>query len=164
MRKEFIDAVNSEDYDLIKIMMCNSLLVDPSGADFDEMFEYANNELKGLLEDYDGEELNNDTSQWDKKFLDKQLLKLEDNFSEERIKYVKLLSATVLNGKLLKLDENQRRENYQENVDKQKIGTVVAVAGVITSVAGIILNKPIIVGLGVTTIVIGGVMYYIERR
>ena len=72
MRKEFIDAVNSEDYDLIKIMMCNSLLVDPSGADFDEMFEYANNELNGLLEDYDGEELNNDTSQWDKKFLDKQ--------------------------------------------------------------------------------------------
>ena len=135
MRKEFIDAVNSEDYDLIKIMMCNSLLVDPSGADFDEMFEYANNELKGLLEDYDGEELNNDTSQWDKKFLDKQLLKLEDNFSEERIKYVKLLSATVLNGKLLKLDENQRRENYQENVDKQKIGTVVASAGAITSVA-----------------------------
>lgn len=44
MRKEFIDAVNSEDYDLIKIMMCNSLLVDPSGANFDEMFEYANNE------------------------------------------------------------------------------------------------------------------------
>ena len=65
---------------------------------------------------------------------------------------------------MLKLDENQRRENYQENVDKQKIGTVVAVAGVITSVAGIILNKPIIVGIGVTTIVIGGVMYYIERR
>lgn len=164
MRQEFIDAVNSKDYDLVKIMLCNSLLVDPSGSNFDSMFNYAKKNLSGLVESFDGGVLNNDTSYWNKDYLDEQLLKLEDNFSLERIEFVKLLCATILNNKMLKIDEEKRREKYKDGINKQQVGSVVATAGVITTVAGVVLSKPIIVGIGVTAIVIGGVLYYIDRR
>lgn len=107
MRKEFIDAVQAKDKDLVKIMLTNSLLVDPSGDTFDSMLEYAIKSLNDLIEEYDGGVLENDTSLWNKKYLDEQFIKLEDNFSKERIDFVKLLCSTILNEKLVEVDRKK---------------------------------------------------------
>lgn len=165
MRKEFIDAVQARDKDLVKIMLTNSLLVDPSGDTFDYMLKYAIKSLNDLIEEYDGGILENDTSLWNKKYLDEQFIKLEDNFSKERIDFVKLLCSTILNEKLVEVDRKKRMEKFNKSkTSKQEVGTVIAVSGVITTVAGIVLSKPIIIGVGTTSIIIGGVLYYIDQR
>lgn len=84
----FHDAVNSGNVRRVRIMMKNSLLVDPSFDEFCEM-EKASSAMEGLYDEYDGKEFIKDKSQWDDDYMDKMMVKLLSNFSHERIEHVK---------------------------------------------------------------------------
>ena len=84
----FYEAIQSGNVVRVRIMMKNSLLSDPSFAEFAEM-ERAAASMAGLYDQYDGGELISDKSQWTTNYMDKLMVKLISNFSPERINHLK---------------------------------------------------------------------------
>ena len=138
-------------------MMKDSLLVDPTFAEFNEMSRLASN-VNGLYDKHDGRELRSDISTWDDNYMDKLMVQVVGNFSKERLDHLKDIVkylrpvATLSQSKSTNLQP--RKQQVQENnYQKQKrndqrngnfrgvkiaAGTVVGgvVGGTITGVAG----------------------------
>ena len=54
--RDFKNAVEINDIDLVRMMLKDSLMIDPTGTFFDELFNYAQDRLGNeLLEKHDGE-------------------------------------------------------------------------------------------------------------
>ena len=58
LSNEFKEAVEQGKTTRVKIMLKDSLLLDPSCKEFDEMMGYANSKMGSLIEQHDGESLN----------------------------------------------------------------------------------------------------------
>ena len=84
----FREAVNSGNVRRIRIMMKDSLLVDPTFKEFKEM-ENASSSVQGLYDVHDGREFELNRKSWDDNYMDKQMVQLVGNFSHERIEHVK---------------------------------------------------------------------------
>lgn len=86
--KEFREAVAAQNIRRVRIMMKNSLLIDPTGGSFDEMAEAAEG-LAGLYDEHDGRELVEDESAWDDDYMDRLMVQAVRNFSPERLAHLK---------------------------------------------------------------------------
>lgn len=84
----FFEAVKSSNIRRVRIMMQDSLLVDPTFDEFYEM-EKASFSMEGLYDEHDGKEFVKDRSQWDDDYMDKVMVKVLSNFSHERIDHLK---------------------------------------------------------------------------
>lgn len=84
----FTKAIDEKDILGLRIMMKDSLLIDPSFKEFDEMEKLVKN-IDGMYDKHDGRELIKDKSKWDEDYLDLEMVRLIDNFSHERIDLVK---------------------------------------------------------------------------
>lgn len=84
----FREAVNAGNVRRIRIMMKDSLLVDPTFKEFKEM-ENASASVEGLYDIHDGREFELNKKSWDDNYMDKQMVQLVGNFSHERIQHVK---------------------------------------------------------------------------
>lgn len=84
----FIDCVNKGEVRKIRIMMMNSLIIDYSFDNFNQMERLTKN-VPGLYDDHDGEKFETDKSKWDDDYMNKLDAKLVFNFSHERIKHLK---------------------------------------------------------------------------
>ena len=69
--KEFKEAVSAKDVQLVRIMMKDSMILDPTFEEFDDMASYASDKLPGLFDAHDGKEFDNDQAAWNKDILDK---------------------------------------------------------------------------------------------
>lgn len=85
---EFRDAVAAQNIRRVRIMMKDSLLIDPTGGSFDEMAEAAEG-LAGLYDEHDGRELAEDESAWDEDYMDRLMVQAVGNFSHERLEHLK---------------------------------------------------------------------------
>ncbi len=92
---EFNSAVAKQDLLMVRIMLKDSFVIDPSLRQFKEMFQYANGRLPTLLVPYDGEPLESDCRKWDKKALNMELVKLVNNFSRERINHLRSVVSHI---------------------------------------------------------------------
>lgn len=84
----FIEAVNDKNIRSIRIMMKNSLLVDTTFKEFNEMERM----VSGLQEVYvphDGQELITDKSQWNEDYISRVMAQVIGNFSHERVNHLK---------------------------------------------------------------------------
>lgn len=86
--KEFMDAVGQGNALRVKIMLKNSLLLDTSFRQFDEMLEYAKARIPGLVESHDGEAFRQQED-WDEDYMNEQLVSVVENFSAERLELLK---------------------------------------------------------------------------
>ncbi|NCD09342.1 MAG: hypothetical protein EOL98_07940 [Negativicutes bacterium] len=84
----FLQAVSTSNVKGIRIMMKDSLLVDPTFMEFDEMIRRASN-VSGLFDSYDGREFQHDKSKWNDDYMDKLMVQIVGNFSHERIDHLK---------------------------------------------------------------------------
>jgi hypothetical protein len=85
----FMDAVKNEDIKDIRIMLKESLLVDPTSADFEKKIQYVrNNSNLDVYVEHDGRPFN-DKSTWNNDYMDKLMSQLATNFSKERIDHLK---------------------------------------------------------------------------
>lgn len=173
----FYEAVQSGNVRRVRIMMQDSLLVDPTFTEFNAM-EKAASSMAGLYDEHDGKELIEDSSLWDDDYMDKVMVKVLSNFSHERIdhlkevvRYLRPVAKTVVPKQEQKSHQtynNTRKGSYEEEKRRcqergdylgAKIGAgaVVgaAVGGVIASVAG----APVagVIGGVVAGAVVGGV-------
>ena len=84
----FFEAVKNENIRRIRIMMKDSMLVDPTFKEFNEMEEVAS-KVSGLYDIHDNREFVADELEWDDTYMDKQMVQLVGNFSHERIEHLK---------------------------------------------------------------------------
>ena len=84
----FKEAVAASDVTSLRIMMKNSLLVDPTFVEFEAMNELAQ-KVSGLLDAHDGREFENNKASWNDDYMNKLMVQVVGNFSEERIAHLK---------------------------------------------------------------------------
>lgn len=84
----FTNAVAANDIKGIRIMMKDSLLVDPTFREFDEMSRLAA-AVPGLYDAHDGRSLEEEPSAWDDSYMDKLMVQVIRNFSHERLNHLK---------------------------------------------------------------------------
>ena len=88
LTKSFYQAVGDKNVRLVRIMMKDSLIVDPSFQQFDEMEKMAKNAME-IYEPHDGRELEVDRNKWTEEYMNKLMVQVISNFSRERIQHLK---------------------------------------------------------------------------
>lgn len=150
--QEFINAVTQNDLLLVRIMMKDSLLLDPTCKQFNEMEQYAKSNIDGLYQAHDDEMLEYDHAKWSIEYLNEQLVKLMSNFSEERAALLKNMVGVLYKDKA----ENIRRQRQTRPVvetksrptQNQMIGVGAIVGGGAVAVAGICAEVPVMTAVG----------------
>lgn len=169
----FYEAVNSNDVCLVRIMMKDSLLVDLTFKEFEEMEKVATQSMKDLYDEHDGRKFELNEENWNDKYMNKQMVQVVNNFSHERIKhlkdvvhYLRPIAKTEQNIRKTQMKKdtktNRKTCSYEEQKhrDQQEgryIGTKVATGAVVGAVAGGVLAST----AGVTIVggaVVGGVV------
>ena len=84
----FYEAVATKNILHIRIMMEDSLLVDPSFEEFSEMEQLASN-VEGLYDEHDGSPFVYDKALWNDGYMNKLMVKVLRNFSHERLNHLK---------------------------------------------------------------------------
>lgn len=111
----FKEAVNSSDVRLIRIMMKDSLLVDPTFREFKEM-ENAVASVKGLYDIHDGKEFEVNKENWDDDYMDKQMVQVVSNFSHERIDHIKDVVRYLRPVDKITPSHNETRNSNSKNI------------------------------------------------
>lgn len=86
--KTFKDAVAKNEIRKVRIMMKDSLLVDPTFQEFEQMTQAAAG-MKGLYDTHDEEPFEMDENKWTDDYMNKLMVDLVYNFSHERIEHLK---------------------------------------------------------------------------
>lgn len=110
----FKEAVNSGNVRRIRIMMKDSLLVDPTFREFKEM-ENAAASVQGLYDIHDGREFELNEENWDDNYMDKQMVHVVSNFSHERIQHIKAVVRYLRPGAKITQSSNETRRNHSTN-------------------------------------------------
>lgn len=171
----FYEAVKEEDVSLVRIMMKDSLLVDPTFVELSEM-EKAASVMNNLYDKYDGKELVEDKKQWNDDYMNEMLVELLFNFSHERIEHLKKIVhhlRPVKKDNISEKKETKERKSYdnhrsssykeqkrrdQENGDyrRAKIFTGAAVGAAIGGIIAYGVGAPIVAGIAAGAVVGGG--------
>lgn len=172
--KAFYEAVESNNIYDIRIMMKNSLLVDPTFSEFEEM-EREVKLIEGLFDIHDGRDFKTDSSLWDEDYMAELMVQVVNNFSLERIKHLKEVvrylrpveedklsksKQSKSDTKTLSYQEQKRKDQLEGNYRGAKIatGAVVgaAVGGTVAYAAGVTVAGGVAAGA-----IVGGVAVYI---
>ena len=86
----FKEAVSLGNVRRVRIMMKDSLLNDPTFAEFNEMDNAARN-LSGLYDAHDGRHLSDDKSIWNDSYMNELMVQIVGNFSQERVEHLKMV-------------------------------------------------------------------------
>lgn len=84
LSNRFREYVASGNVTGIRIMMKDSLLVDPTFTEFQEMADYAHS-MPGLYDIHDGSLFQTDKSTWNDDYMNKLMVEVVGNFSKERL-------------------------------------------------------------------------------
>lgn len=84
----FYENVEAGNVRRVRIMMKDSLLVDPTFEEFDAMEEAAAS-MPGLYDEHDGQKFVEDRTQWNDEYMHKVMAKVVPNFSHERLAHLK---------------------------------------------------------------------------
>lgn len=157
--REFEEAVRESNLTRVRVMLKDSLVVDPSFREFDKLEEYARKKLNNLYENHDEDEFEFEKDKWDKNYMNQELNNLMYNFSNERIKHLKNVCKYIYSDRIDnigKVKSNNNEENIRI-IGTKKISTVATVGGVGLVVAGLVLDKVALVVGGVAITVVGGI-------
>ena len=147
---EFMEAVQADKMMRVRIMLKDSLLVDPTAAQFDEMEHYATEKMGNIYTEHDGEVLNFDVSSWNKDYLNQQMVIVVNSFSKERIDLLKGMVRFLYKEKADKIRNEANKTQSQSHITRKQVGTGVTLAGAVLTVAGICTSH--------TALTIGGVV------
>ena len=115
---DFKNAVHDKNVRRVRIMMKDSLIRDPSFVEFDEMSREAEKGLgtKTLYDKHDGESFSSNKSDWNKTYMNNQMVDLMSNFSRERINHWKAVCSLIYADEIQKMKQrNQEDRHYDDN-------------------------------------------------
>ena len=90
----FYEAVKDDNVRRVRIMMKDSLLVDPTFTDFNNMVKAASS-MTGLYDAHDGRAFISDEQEWNDEYMDKLMVQVVGNFSHERIDHLKQVGIAI---------------------------------------------------------------------
>lgn len=181
--KELLDAVNNNDIVMVKIILQNSMLLDPSFASYDEELAFALKHFPNLYDSHDGTAFKSDSAMWTKNYLDELMTDLTLNFSRERVSHIRKVCRHIYGSTI----NNQRRQSRPESSDEgnrsgghygrpsgtnnrhekdsnsRQIGTGLVVGGAAAAVVGIAISEAVVIGAGVAAAVVGGIMIATDK-
>ena len=155
---EFKNAVTQDDVRLVRIMIKDSMVVDPTFTEFDQMMLLAET-MNGLFDAHDGEALNYDISAWTKDYMDEQMVQVVYNFSRERLELLKNICKELFKDRVKKINAECKPEfKNSTQPSRKQIGAGIAVAGAATAITGAVISQSLLIGAGVVAVVVGGAM------
>lgn len=162
--QEFEQAVEENKLMRVRIMIKDSMVVDPSLKEFKELLKYAESKLPNLFLAHDGEKLIYDITAWTKDYMDHQMVILINNFSKERIELLESVVQKVY-GTRVKAIENERNQAKESSssLSRKQIGAGVTVAGAVIVVAGVCVSEGAIIVVGAVTAVAGIAMIITDK-
>lgn len=88
---KFIEAVNDNKIIRVRIMIKDSLLVDRSFRQANKMIKVAEKKMPDLWDEHDDRELDYDKSHWNDDLMNREMVRVVNNFSHERIDFLKAI-------------------------------------------------------------------------
>ena len=161
--QEFMDAVNNKNIRMTRIMLKDSLIVDPTFAEFEKMMEIVKENNINIYDKHDGEVLKQEQSKWTKDYMDEQMVQLIYNFSEERIKLLKNICKSLYSQKIEYIKMEREKSSNQTAISKKQVGTSLVVGGTVAAAVGVAVVKPVIIASGVAVAVVGGVLIITDK-
>lgn len=117
MSTEFRNAVENNNIRLVRIMLKDRIMIDPTFDTFNKLFEYANEHLKiPLCENYNGKSFISNKAYWNKKYFNEQIVELLYNFSTERINHIKDICEVIYADEI---DKIKKKRNFYVDINKQ---------------------------------------------
>lgn len=141
---EFTEAVQAGDVLLVRIMLKDSLLVDPTAAQFDEMEQYAKGKIPNIYMEHDGEALSFDVTVWNESYLNAQMVAVVSNFSRERIDLLKSMVRHLYPAKVCKLQSERDSASKSRVSTRKQVGIGVAVAGAVVAATGLVTSHMVL--------------------
>lgn len=170
---EFINAVGEGNITRVRIMLKDSILLDPSGNKFDDMIEYAKERIPSLMSKHDGEVFKS-LEEWNEDYLNEQMVSVVSNFSKERLEFLKKISHklfykpkqdTSQGSASRKVEYSVSSSRRSELSSMQKIGLLVTTAGAATVVIGLAARAAIAVPIiGGAAMIGGGAIYVMGKE
>ncbi|MHC0037732.1 hypothetical protein [Pseudoneobacillus sp. C159] len=160
---EFKQAIKDNDTRLVRIMLKDNLVIDPTFVEFDQMLSMAE-EMKDLYDEHDGEVLNYDVTKWSKDYLNEQMVQVVFNFSKERLSLLKSMSRHILKERKAKIEKERTASSQTITISRRQVGTGLAIGGVVTTAVGVAVAKPVIIVAGVAAVVVGGVCIMTDKE
>ena len=162
--QDFVSAVEKNDLLMVRIMLKDSMVVDPTLAEFHTLLSFAEENMCDLYDAHDGESFTQNASQWTKDYMDEQMVKVVGNFSKERIELLKSICKHLYSRQVEKIiGERMEETEAKAPIARKHIGVGVTAAGVITAAVGIAISKPLVIGIGVAAAVAGGIFIATDK-
>lgn len=162
---DFKNAVESHDVLMTRIMLKDSMLVDLTLRQFEERLAYAESNMDDLYDEHDDEAFNEDVTSWTEDYLAEQMVKLVNNFSRERIAFLKKMVRKTDSKEAEKADVGAFVADHKAAMSAmQKVGVVGMCGGAAAAVIGIATSHPIVTVAGVAVAAVGGVVYVKGRN
>lgn len=146
--QEFMETVDSGKTLRTKIMLKDSMLVDPSLVMFEEMIRYAEDKMPDIYDEHDEEVLKYSVGDWTESYLNAQMVAVVGNFSKERIELLKNVVRYLYKDKANLIKEKRVKEN-NIHISRKQIGTGITIAGAAVTVMGICASEGMIIAGGV---------------
>jgi hypothetical protein len=148
--KAFEQYVKDRDVLKIRISMNDSLLVDPTFNKFKEMESLALSQgIDKLYEEYNGKSFVDAKSEWNDRYMARQMNELVDNFSKERVKHVKEIISYLHPSRSVNTMSSTRNTINNGKIEmrrKHKIAAGALVGGTLGGVVAVVVNAPVVVG------------------
>ena len=139
-------------------MLKDSLLVDSSCAEFDEMFGFAQTAIQDLMDSHDGESFKA-PEQWNEDYLNDQMVAVVNNFSKERVdllkKMVKKLYAEPVKVSAPK-EKTTQNHTYSNTAKSSNNSSAVLVGGIVAGVGATVLIGSLVTDAPVAVPILGG--------
>ena len=135
--REFMEAVQSGNILLVRIMLKDILLLDPTGNQFDEMQKYAMSSMDNLYSEHDDEILNFDMTAWNEEYLNEQMVAVVNDFSKERVELLKNMVQYLYKNKADQIRKERECVAQSHTIPRKQVGIGVAIAGSVLAVAGL---------------------------
>lgn len=114
--RDFQKAVNENNILLVRIMLKNIIMVDPTLDLYNIWSRYAEEKLNvSLYEQHDGKAFA-DEAFWNKKYFNQEMVNLINNFSRERVAHIKDLCKKIYAEAIAEKNKtNEEKNNYYIN-------------------------------------------------
>lgn len=166
LSSDFINAVDSNDSIMTRIMLKDSMLVDLTLRQFQERLVYAERKMSDLYDEHDGEVFTSDITAWDQELLDQQMVKVVGNFSRERVAFLKKLVRNVYSQAAQEADRDEFVEkNKDSSFGATQVGVGLAVGGAAVAAAGLLFSShPVAWGLVGAATAAAGVVIIVKNK
>lgn len=161
--KEFADAVQAKKLLRIRIMMKDSLLVDPSAAQFDEMERYASSRVGNLYAEDDNAVLNFDVTAWNEDYLNQQMVAVVNSFTKKRVELLKRMVRYLYKDRIISAEPKVTAEVSEGKPIQRYLGIGITAAGAVTAAAGICASETMLIAGGAVAAAAGVVLIVTDK-